>query len=86
MNELEKQKRVIETKCPQCFRKDECMLFSARHAGIGGCLGPFKDQEDRLKKLREDFEREKKPKADLDKAVREVVLKNYLRNKQRFDD
>jgi len=85
MNEEKKYQSRIERKCYPCFRKDECMLFSARHAGIELCLGPFKDQEDRTKKIREDPE-EKKPKADLDRAVREVVLNNYLRNKKLFDD
>jgi len=82
--------KLIKTKCNLCFRKDSeddnCMLYSSKHAGIEFCLGPFKDQEDRLQKVKEDFEREKKPKADLDRAIREVVLKNYLRKKKLFDN
>ena len=89
MSDSEKLKSIIQ-KCSHCFRKnagvDGCLLLKERHAGVELCLGPFENQEDRMKKLREDFEREKKPKADLDKAVREVVLKNYLRNKKLFDD
>ena len=61
------------------------MLFSERHAGIELCLGPFKDQEDRMQKIREDFERDRKN-ADLDRAVRQVVLNDYLRKKKKFDD
>ena len=76
----------IHPKCPLCFRKDECMLFSEKHAGIELCLGPFKDQEDRLQKITEDFEKYKKPRADLDRIAREVVLNRYLRNKNLFDD
>ena len=50
------------------------------------CLGPFKDVEDNFKKYRGYCEKEKKPKADLDRAAREVVLNKYLRNKKLFDD
>ncbi len=86
----EKINTLIEEKCELCFRKDSaeerCMLYSSKHAGIEICLGPFKDQEDRLKKIREDFERERKPKADIDKVVKEVGLNNYLRNKKLFDE
>jgi len=62
------------------------MLFSSKHAGIELCLGPFKDQEDRMKKVREDFEKEDKPKVDMDMAIREAVKNTYLRNKKSFDD
>ena len=54
------------------------------------CLGPFKDQEDRMKKIREDFEKESKTKVDMNRAMREArinsSLNNYLRNKKLFDD
>ena len=80
---------IINTKCNLCFRRDAvidgCMLFKERHPGIELCLGPFKDQEDRTRKIREDFAREEKH-ADLDRAAREVVLNKYLRNKKLFDD
>lgn len=88
MSDSERLKSIIQ-KCSQCFRKDAvvdgCLLFKERHAGIELCLGPFKDQEDRTQKIKEDFEKEKK-KADLDRAVREVVLKDYQRKKKLFED
>jgi len=74
----------IDQKCSSCYKKDWCMLTPYQRAV--DCLGPFKDVEDNLKKFREYCEKEKKPKADLDRAVREVVLNNYLRNKKLFDD
>ena len=85
---------IIKTKCNFCFRRnsevDRCMLFSERHSGIELCLGPFKDQEDRMKKIREDFEKESKTKVDMNRAMREArinsSLNNYLRNKKLFDD
>ena len=39
------------------------MLYSSKHAGIELCLGPFKDPEDRLQKVKEDSERERKAKG-----------------------
>ena len=85
----DKFQKIIKTKCNLCFRKgakvDGCLLFKEKHAGIELCLGPFKDQEDRMKKLREDFAREEKH-ADLDRAARDVMLNRYLRNKKLFDD
>lgn len=62
------------------------MLFSSKHAGVELCLGPFKDQEDRTKKIREDFAKEEKPKADLDRAIREVRNNSYIRKRKLFDD
>lgn len=62
------------------------MLFNERHAGIKLCLGPFKDTEDNQKKNNEDVEKERKQKVDLDRAIREVILKTHLRNKKLFDD
>lgn len=80
--------KLITTKCNLCFRKesaeDRCMLYSSKHAGIELCLGPFKDQEDRTQKIREDSEKEKKN-ADIKRAIRQVVLNTYLRNKKSFD-
>ena len=49
------------------------------------CLGPFEDEEDRLKKIREDNERERK-KADLDRAAIEVALNSFRRKKKQFDE
>jgi hypothetical protein len=86
----DKIQKLIRTKCNLCFRKDSeddnCMLCSSKHDGIELCLGPFENQEDRTKKIKEDFEKEKKPKADLDRAAREVMLNKYLRNKKPFDE
>jgi hypothetical protein len=85
----DKFQQLIKTKCNLCFRKDSpedpCALYSSHHAGIELCLGPFKDQEDRLQKVREDFERESKAKADWDRIIRDVMLKRYERNKKPFD-
>jgi hypothetical protein len=89
MLDNETYQSLIERKCNFCFRKDSqedrCMLFSERHSGIELCLGPFKDQEDRMRKVREDFERDRKQ-ADLSRAVRQVVLNDFLRKKKKFDD
>jgi hypothetical protein len=89
-----KFQKLIKTKCNLCFRKDSredaCMLFSSKHAGINICLGPFKEQEDRMNKVKEDFEKERKQKVDIDKAVREArintKLNTYRKNKRLFDD
>jgi len=78
-NGRRRQSSLIKSKCNVCFRKDECLLFKERHSGMEFCLGPFDSQEDRTKKITEDFEREKKQ-ADLDRIAWEVVLNNYLRN------
>jgi|WetSurMetagenome_2_1015567.scaffolds.fasta_scaffold192056_2 hypothetical protein len=86
----DKFQQLIKTKCNLCFRKDSpedaCMLYTSNHAGIELCLGPFKDQEDRLRKVREDSERERKAKPDWDRIVRDVMLKRYERNKKPFDE
>jgi hypothetical protein len=85
----DKFRSLIKTKCNLCFRKDAkvdgCLLFKERHAGIENCLGPFKDQEDRAKKLSEDFARDEKH-ADLDRAIWEVMKSNFERKKKLFDD
>jgi len=60
------------------------MLFSDRHAGVELCLGPFKNQEDRLKKIRENNEREKK-KAKLRGYVSEYVRDLYRANRDLFE-
>ena len=81
---------LIITKCNLCFRKDanqdRCLLVKERHPGIELCLGPFKDQEDRLKKLHEDFEREKKPRPDFKRIAKDAMLNRYQRNKKQFDE
>jgi hypothetical protein len=86
----EKFQQLIKTKCNLCFRKDStedpCALYSSRHSGIELCLGPFKDQEDRSQKVREDSERESKAKPDWDRIIRDVMLKRYERNKKPFDE
>ncbi len=86
----DKFQQLIKTKCNLCFRKesleDACMLYSSKHAGIELCLGPFKDQEERLPKFREDFQRERKAKADWGRIIRDVMLKRYERNKKPFDE
>ena len=81
----------IEKKCSSCFRRDAvvdgCLLFKEKHAGIELCLGPFKDQEDRLQKVSEDSERErKKAKPSWDRIVWDAMLNRYERNKKLFDD
>jgi hypothetical protein len=87
---FDKFQQLIKTKCNLCFRKDSpedpCALYSSKHAGIELCLGPFKDQEDRLQKVREDYERERKAKADMKKVIRDAMLGRYVRNKKPFDE
>jgi hypothetical protein len=82
--------KLIKTKCNLCFRKDSpddgCMLYSSKHAGIELRLGPFKDQEDRLQKVREDSERYRKPKPDWGRIIRDAKLNRYARNKKLFDE
>jgi hypothetical protein len=78
MDNENKYKSIIDQECPACFRKDECMLFSDRHAGVELCLGPFKDQE-RQTKIREDNEREKQ-RANLRGYVSEYVRELFKAN------
>jgi hypothetical protein len=90
VSERESLQSVISRKCNLCYRKDSsedgCMLYSLKHAGIELCLGPFKDQEDRLQKVREDFKRERKPKPDWGRIIRDAMLNRYARNKKLFDE
>lgn len=79
----EKCKSIREKKCLSCYKEDWCMLLTSQGPE---CLGPFMDVEDNLKKYREYFEKENKPKVDMDRIAREVVLKTYLRNKKLFND
>ncbi|HBE44336.1 MAG TPA: hypothetical protein DDW17_02490 [Deltaproteobacteria bacterium] len=80
---------IPETKCNSCFRKDSaidrCLLFAGKHSGIELCLGSFEDQEDRLKKIREDIEKEKKE-IDLVRVERAIKLNRYQINRKLFDD
>ncbi|MCL5024458.1 MAG: hypothetical protein M1497_14040 [Nitrospirae bacterium] len=59
------------------------MLLPSQRATL--CLGPFKDQEDRLRKIREDREKEAKPKADLGGLVRKSRELEYWINKTLFE-
>jgi hypothetical protein len=90
MTEVNEFLSRIEKKCSSCFRRDAvvdgCLLFKEKHAGLEMCLGPFKDQEDRLQKVNEDFVRERKAKADWSKILRDAGLNRYLRNKKLFDE
>ncbi len=78
-------KQTIGQKCAPCFRKADCMLYAARHAGIELCLGPFEDQEDRINKLKEDFDREIKH-PDINRLMWEITKNAYARKKKLFDD
>jgi hypothetical protein len=91
MNERGELKSVMNGKCQQCFRKDSpedpCALYSSMHAGVELCLGPFKDQEDRLQKISEDSEREtKKAKPSWERILWDASLNRYGRNKKLFDE
>lgn len=58
------------------------MLYSSKHAGVELCLGPFKDQEDREKKVKNDLEEErKKEKADVEGLIRRNKQSQYWLNK-----
>lgn len=80
-NENEYQS-IISQKCPYCFRKNECMLLPSQRATL--CLGPFEDEEDRLKKIREDNEKNK-PKANIDQLVRRNKYEQYQLNRLLFE-
>ena len=84
MDDEKEYQSLIEKKCSSCYKNDWCMLSPYQRAM--DCLGPFMDVEDNQEKFREYCEADKKPKADLDRAAREVVLNRYLRNKKLFDD
>ena len=84
MDDEKEYQSIIEQKCSSCYKNDWCMLSPYQRAM--DCLGPFMDVEDNQKKFREYCEKEKKPKADLDRAAREVMLNKYLRNKKPFDE
>jgi hypothetical protein len=85
----DKFQSFIKEKCLTCFRRDSpqgrCMLFAEKHAGIENCLGPWKNQEDRMQMIREDFASEEKH-ADLDRIVRDIALKAFQRKKKIFDE
>jgi len=82
MDDEKEYQSLIEKKCSSCYKKDWCMLLPSQ---IPECLGPFRDVEDNLKKYREFCEEERKPKADLDRAVWGVILNRHLRKKKLFD-
>ena len=84
MLDNETYQSLVKRKCLLCFRKDECMLFSERHAGIDLCIGPFDNQEDSARKIREDFERDKK-RALLDRIAWKVELNSYRTNMESFN-
>jgi hypothetical protein len=84
IDDEKRYKSIIDKKCPICFKKAGCMLLPSQRAEM--CLGPFSDMEDQLKKYGEYCEEEKKPKADLDRIVWDVLLNTYLRHKKLFND
>ncbi len=76
--------KSINKKCSPCFREKECLLLPSQR---DDCLGPFTDVQDQLNKFQKYCEENpSKPKADLDRAVREVLSKDYLRKKKLFDN
>jgi len=84
MNKETELEEIMQRKCFHCYKKDECMLFSGRHAGIELCLGCFDNQEDSARKVREDFERDKK-RALLDRIAWGAELNSYRTNMESFD-
>jgi hypothetical protein len=77
-DEREKQYReMLIEKCSACFRKDECMLFSARLLGIENCIGPFRDYDDWDRKVEEDNRRGEEE----DRKVRESGLRKLNRRR-----
>lgn len=75
-DDANKYQAEIDQKCPHCFRKDECMLLPSQRATL--CLGPFKDEEDRTRKLEEDWAKEE----DAKRKERESGLRKYQRKQQ----
>jgi hypothetical protein len=84
MKNDEQTNLMIQQKCSPCFREEECLLLPSQR---GECLGPFIDVQDQLNKF-QTYHKENiaKPDADLDRAIREVLIKDYLRKKKLFDD
>jgi hypothetical protein len=78
--EKRNRERIAE-KCADCFRRDECMLFSSGHAGIQNCLGPFQDAEDWAMKIDEEHEKEEEAK----RKERETGIRKFNRKRQ-IDD
>ena len=71
-----KYQSKIDQKCPYCFRKDGCMLLPSQRATL--CLGPFKDDEDWTRKIREDNAKEE----EAIRKAREAGLKKYRKRQQ----
>ncbi|MFZ3136721.1 MAG: hypothetical protein WA126_04920 [Thermodesulfovibrionales bacterium] len=84
MDDEKEYQLLVEKKCSSCYKNDWCMLSPYQRAM--DCLGPFRDVEDNQEKFREYCQSDNKPKVDLERAAREVVLNKYLRNKKLFDD
>lgn len=80
----EKFKSIASQKCPTCFRKDECWLLHDKHAGVELCIGPFKDQEDWERRVKEENEKERKQ-AKLRGYVSDYVRDLYRANKDLFE-
>lgn len=84
----EKFKSLIKTKCNLCFRKDakvdSCLLFKEKLIGIENCIGPFKSQEDRMKKIRKELAAEKRKAFDGRRYTSQQQLDLYGYNRALF--
>jgi hypothetical protein len=80
-NEQNKIKAALSEKCVPCFRKDSCMLLSGLPGQVFGCLGPFKDDEDWERKIREEHERER----EAERKEREKNLKSFKKKRTAED-
>lgn len=82
-----KYQSIINKKCPSCYVHKEggCMLTPHMKATL--CLGPFKDLQDRMEKVKASHEVEK-PKEDtegINRYVRKRRLDDYLLKRAWFN-
>lgn len=83
MDDGKEYQRIVDGKCRYCYKKDWCMLLPSQRAM--DCLGPFKDEEDNIRKYREWVEKEAKPKADIEGLVRRSGVTQYWLNRMLFE-
>ena len=83
MKKVETCQARAQEKCSPCLWGKDCFLLSSQR---DECLGPFMAVQDQITKFQMSCKEDlSKPKADLDRAAREVLLKDYLRKKGLFD-
>lgn len=84
MNEDSEYQSIIQKKCPFCYRHKENICIMTLYQRAVMCMGPFKDHEEHLERVKAYFQKEENPEI-VELLKRRASFDEYLRKKKLFD-